>query len=214
MTSIYFTFWAFPNSEDDSIIHLTAGFAVSLRGIISSSFRVLTIFFWAQTIKTIKNKKKFKCIIIHYNPYIKWEDNHPENKTDEGDTQNDKIDQSMNNYTTRTSNGHRSVEVPVSIITKNKSNEKEKETEGNQVTYTQSVPLKSAPDVNDGNEHGYNDIETIDLDPTKRSNTADKKGKSKGMHIEMTSLDLMIDDMNDVLQNSDNLMEIQASTPL
>ena len=200
MISIYFTFWAFPNENDDSIIQISNGFAISLRSIISSSFRVLTIFFWAQTIKSIKNKKKYKCIIISYHPYIQWQDNNsntpnPVSHNNNNTTFNIKTTTSKDTDVNYLS--HRQHSVPL-----------------NQESPTYS-PVET-PESNPLKDDEQNTI--INTDANDNKDNVDKAAQS--MEFEMTnvmqnSLDNMIIDLNEILKpNAEESLSFQQSTAM
>ena len=67
------------NDIDDVIIEIYADQTLSLRGIEIGALQVLTIFSWKQTYKTIR--KKDRCVLIKYSPYIQWIDNDNEENT-------------------------------------------------------------------------------------------------------------------------------------
>ena len=71
MLSIYYTF-NIPG-YDEFVIYITPSIQFSLLSSIGSGHRVLSIFFWRQTILLILKKGK-KCTNIKHAPYLKWVD--------------------------------------------------------------------------------------------------------------------------------------------
>ena len=57
--------------EDDSVIFITDNLGFSLLQSQINAGRIIAIFFWKQTIQTIR-KKGSRCVLLKYSPYIKW----------------------------------------------------------------------------------------------------------------------------------------------
>eukprot|EP01084_Bolivina_argentea_P135425 238626_1 len=69
--SIYFEFVA--NEEDDYVIYLSlANNKLSFQSMLSSSARILAIFFLKQVYLSYFSSKKGRAAMLKYTPFIKW----------------------------------------------------------------------------------------------------------------------------------------------
>ena len=75
-TSLVFSFFVIQSKlnspkVDDSFIHITDTFSISIYELYSSSAKILALFFWQQTWFLILYPNR--CVNIKHAPYFKWE---------------------------------------------------------------------------------------------------------------------------------------------